>query len=122
MYQYNLSIKNQIKMNFFALSTLCVILIAAQALAADESSKIESRVMGGQYAFPGQFPYQVSIRNRTNFGFATGAIISNRWILTTGDTVTWNTIASMFVVLGAHHKANYGTVLLVRRSQLSVKS
>lgn len=96
-------------MNFFALLPLCVFSFAIQALAADESIKVENRVMGGQYAFPGQFPYQVSIRNRTNDEYATGAIISNRWILTTASSVFSENTSSIFVVLGAHHKKNDGT-------------
>lgn len=103
-------------MSFTTLLALFTVLLINQALAFeavddgfDGSITFDSRVMGGQYARRGQFPYQVSIRNRTNYPFATGGIISSRWILTTASPLRRHNISSIFVVLGAHHITNDGT-------------
>ena len=41
----------------------------------------DNRIIGGQDAVPGQFPWQVALVIN-NSGFCGGSLISNQWILT----------------------------------------
>lgn len=73
------------------MKTISLILLAAcVALAVADSefnlsdeSLIEPRIVGGQPAKAGQFPYQVSLRTRfTRQHYCGASIISNRYLLT----------------------------------------
>lgn len=47
----------------------------------------DSKVVGGNTASEGQFPYQISLRNRKNQHFCGGSIINEQWILTAAHCV-----------------------------------
>ena len=56
-------------------------LIVVLSLVSLALSLPERRIVGGQEAVAGQFPYQVSLRNRnTGAHFCGGFIINERWI------------------------------------------
>ncbi|XP_048515555.1 uncharacterized protein LOC105686124 [Athalia rosae] len=60
------------------------------------------RIVGGDEATPGQFPYQVGLFVSVDDGtaFCGGSILSNEWILTAAHCV--DTARSIEVVVGAH--------------------
>ena len=47
----------------------------------------DSKVVGGTVAHEGQFPYQISLRNRYNRHFCGGSILNHQWILTAAHCV-----------------------------------
>jgi len=95
----------------FGLIALAVVASAAPA----EEFGIDEYIVGGQTARPNQFPFVVSLRNRNNFHFCGGGIISNQWILSAAHcTQEGNSQAqNVFVFVGAHHIANDGQPLAV---------
>lgn len=68
-----------------------------------------SRIIGGNEAELGQFPYHVSLRNEIG-RFCGGAIISNRWALTSQDCVDGIDIDIdwLNIVTATHHSASGG--------------
>lgn len=52
------------------------------ALDLEEFNEWEGRIVGGNNAGTGQFPFQVSLQTNANSHFCGGSIISNRWIVT----------------------------------------
>lgn len=77
---------------------------------------ITGRIIGGTEADPGQFPYQVSLRD--DYGhFCGGSIISNRWTMTAEhcvfDVEFFNGVFR--IVTGAHHSVIGGTEYVVDR-------
>ncbi|KAJ6225201.1 hypothetical protein RDWZM_003746 [Blomia tropicalis] len=69
----------------------------------------DSKVVGGNTASEGQFPYQISLRNRKNQHFCGGSIINEQWILTAAHCVDGETASSMMVVVGTNHLDHNGT-------------
>lgn len=58
-----------------------------------------SRIIGGQNAEAGQYPYQVSLRYKyTNQHFCGGSIVSDRWILTAAHC-TYNQVAEFITAV-----------------------
>lgn len=81
-----------------------------------EFSEWEGRIVGGQTAVPGQFPYIVSIRNLNNFHFCGGTIISSRFVVSAAHCFESTTTArNTVIVVGAHHISNDGTKITLDR-------
>lgn len=59
-----------------------VVLVAANLIVASSTANTNNRIIGGQNANAGQFPYLAAIRTHLNRPQCGGCIISNRWILT----------------------------------------
>lgn len=94
-------------------SVLCLVAFAVGTLAIDDE-----RIVGGQQATRGQFPYQVMLRRisqRTHY--CSGAIISDRFILTTATCAQGRAAlpTNVRIAVGAHHRLNDGTLLTVSR-------
>lgn len=79
-------------------------------LASAEYREWAGRIVGGEQAEPGQFPYQVSLRDSvfTDFHFCGGAIIESNWILTAAHCVVWDDPEDMLVVVGAQRTSEGG--------------
>ncbi|XP_063696914.1 chymotrypsin-2-like [Culicoides brevitarsis] len=61
-----------------------------------------SRIVGGENAKQGQFPYQVSLRNAFNGHFCGGSIINANTVLTAAHCVVDSTVNNVRVVAGSH--------------------
>lgn len=75
----------------------------SSALTA-EVTNASNYIAGGRQAVPGQFPFIVSLRSRTNQHRCGGAIISSRWVIS-AVTCTIGTFANpvqTIAVVGAH--------------------
>lgn len=93
-----------------SITFLVLVGIAAGAVipAADRPSS--GRIVGGNTAQPGQFPYQVSLRYSSgeHLHFCGGAIIRPNWILTAANCVAYRTPESIVVITGAHYTLENG--------------
>lgn len=90
----------------FVITLLCG---SSFAFSIDGSAISDVRIVNGSEAKPGQFPYQISLRNNSNHHRCGGSIISSYWIITAAHCVDEDeTISSLFIVVGAHHIKNDG--------------
>lgn len=64
------------------------------------------RVVGGETAVPGQFPYLVSIRHIVLLDHCGGAIIASRWVLTAHYCVSNQPAFQVKIVVGALERNN----------------
>lgn len=102
------------------LKFFCLIVLVAGALAAQIDE--DERILGGQTATRGQFPYQVSLRVQNGTAhFCGGTLISNRFILTAGICAGGATAVprNVHAILGAHTRngtdgTRYALDLIVR--------
>lgn len=82
-----------------------------QPLTAD----IEYRIVGGQTAQRGQFPYQVSLRFAEYIHLCGGTIINHYWIITAAHCTFRINVLFMSIAAGAHHIANDGYLYNVQK-------
>ncbi|XP_055385780.1 transmembrane protease serine 9-like [Condylostylus longicornis] len=66
-----------------------IIYLVLLGIVAVTNARINPRIVGGDIALEGQFPYQISLQLNTNH-ICGGSIISPRHILTAGHCVTWS--------------------------------
>ncbi|KAJ3632588.1 hypothetical protein MTP99_009587 [Tenebrio molitor] len=81
---------------------LCIFLTCVQAA---QIKQIEGRIIGGEVANAGQFPFAASIYKRTSDGtfFCTGTILYSQWIITAGQCVDG---ALLFTIRVGSNKLN----------------
>ncbi|XP_059622536.1 trypsin-3-like [Phlebotomus argentipes] len=68
-----------------------------------------NRIVGGNTAAIGQFPYQASIRTTGNAHFCGGFIANSRWVVSAAHCTITSTPGNTIVVLGAHSRFTGGT-------------
>lgn len=89
------------------LSFLCLFFISISF-----GSPVDNRIHGGFEAKPGQFPYQASLRTRSNNNnfppICGGSILSERFIITAAHCVPKE--GKLFVLIGGHHKHNINLI------------
>ncbi|KAK4878892.1 hypothetical protein RN001_011398 [Aquatica leii] len=73
----------------------------------------DSRIINGTNALPGQFPYQVSLRNVNNSHFCGGSIIKSNWVLTAAHCIYGKIPSDVFVVAGTNTLLSGGIVYSV---------
>lgn len=104
-------------MERISLFFFCVVCVAANAkytfdLENKNGFNLTPRIVGGENAVEGQFPYQVSIRDRfSHRHFCGGAILNSRFILTAGHCTsgTYTNPIQMFVIVGVIGRDAKGT-------------
>lgn len=103
------------KSNLSLLILICLVLSTSFVFGA--SFKLQSRIVGGQDAVRGQFPYSISIRDYTSKSIhcCGGAIISDRHILTAAHCLQEkrSQAKNLFVVIGALLREKDGIVMNV---------
>lgn len=73
------------------------------------SHQLENRIVGGMPINITQTPWLVSLQNQGGLNhFCGGAIISDRWILTTRECIGTGAVYSVYVRAGATHKYEDG--------------
>lgn len=107
----------QFKMTSKKAIVFCVLLLPCLALCATIPSPMvveapDGRIINGNTAEIGQFPYMVSLRYQ-NSHFCGGAIINANWVATVYNCVANRTPATVTVVVGANHLRNDGTNVAV---------
>lgn len=115
-------------MNFFALCAILTIIIGSSEsfrLNSAVENIHEERIIDGDAAEPGQFPYQVALRALLKVNGSTGwfahrcggSIISTRWILTAAHCTQFllSDPSRVAVAVGAHHIQNDGKIYRLNR-------
>ncbi|XP_055691210.1 trypsin alpha-3-like [Lutzomyia longipalpis] len=69
----------------------------------------EGRIVGGSTASPGQFPYQISLRNANNAHFCGGFLVNTRWVVSAAHCTRGRTTGNTFIIAGAHSRVTGGT-------------
>jgi secreted trypsin-like serine protease len=93
------------------MKTISLICLTACVALATAKSVYEPRIIGGDDAAEGQFPYQVSLRRReVNRHFCGGSILSNRFILTAAHCLQNDNADpnNVFAVVGAYRQTEGG--------------
>lgn len=67
-----------------------------------------NRIIGGQTAKRGQFPYQVSLRFSEHLHLCGGSIIKHDWIITAAHCTFRTNFEYMAIAVGAHHITDDG--------------
>jgi secreted trypsin-like serine protease len=98
----NLQIYQSLTMMKAITLVLCIFLTCVQAA---QIKQIEGRIIGGEVANAGQFPFAASIYKRTSDGtfFCTGTILYSQWIITAGQCVDG---ALLFTIRVGSNKLN----------------
>lgn len=99
----------------FKISVLCLVAIAVGILASEED-----RIVGGQEAEKGQFPFMVSLHSTSLIGskhFCGGSILNHHLVLTAAHCMSGSHADSQRVqiVVGAHRSTDDGIFHTIKR-------
>lgn len=116
-----------INLAIFCTVLLCVAYSANADIAVDFTSSGE-RIVGGQLALPGRFPYQVALLAVFNVEvtrvFCSGTIIDTQWILTTAACVRGRDISDFEILAGATNISRegneYGVVNIITHPDYNI--
>uniref|UniRef100_A0A1B0CRR5 Putative trypsin-like serine protease n=1 Tax=Lutzomyia longipalpis TaxID=7200 RepID=A0A1B0CRR5_LUTLO len=88
-----------------------IFLLASLVIAAfaKESSGLGSRIVGGNTASPGQFPYQASVRSVLTQEHNCGAVLANNHWLLCAAHCTQGPPQNNYIFLGRHFRGSGGT-------------
>ncbi|KAL7028595.1 hypothetical protein ACKWTF_005909 [Chironomus riparius] len=103
---------------FLIAVTLIACSLAATVPDATETEEFKQwsgRIVGGNTATPGQFPYQASMRNAANSHFCGGSLINRRWVVCASHCTVNRLLANTIIVVGAHHRVTGGITHPVER-------
>lgn len=97
------------ELNFFIFSAV------PDATLESDYQEWEGRIVGGQTATPGQFPYQVSLRSAANSHFCGGFLINVRWVGSAAHCTINRSVVNINVIVGAQNRITGGTTHSVSR-------
>lgn len=106
-------------MNFFALFAISAVIIEASEcfrLNSFEENINDDRIIGGQTAKPGQFPYMAALRQKHGKVFQKhrcgGGILSSRWIITCAHCTQgeFSKISKLAIAAGSHETSRDGQI------------
>ncbi|CRK95812.1 CLUMA_CG009264, isoform A [Clunio marinus] len=87
------------------LLSLFAVAIAFPALNETLKDEPSGRVIGGNNAFNGQFPFVASIRDTNNNHFCSGVLISNEWVVTLRTCMQGRTTLNTRVAFGSVNRS-----------------
>lgn len=100
-------------MQSISLVVLTVCSVFTKIYSLPSNSLLNSRIVGGNDAKEGQFPYQASIRMRDNYHRCGGSILNNRFVLTAAHCTDgeMSVPSNMIVVVGALYPLEGGIAI-----------
>lgn len=97
---------------------LCILCAASDSnfeqlgLTSEKASDFNSRIVGGNDAKEGQFPYQASLQNRYNKEHFCGAsILNSRFLLTAAHCTDHASTMFIYAVIGALRRLHGGVAI-----------
>lgn len=115
-------------MNFFALLVVSGIFIASGEISRQNSLEQitgDDRIVGGETARPGQFPYMAALRYSYKWQgtvywrghLCSGGILSSRWIVSCASCTQnrYSNVSNLVIVVGSHHVSNDGRIYHLNR-------
>uniref|UniRef100_A0A671MBR5 Zgc:171592 n=1 Tax=Sinocyclocheilus anshuiensis TaxID=1608454 RepID=A0A671MBR5_9TELE len=103
-------------MPFTIFSITCLALVASAlgcGVPAIKPQTIGSRIVNGQNAISGSWPWQVSLQLPSGFHFCGGSLINQNWVLTAAQCAVM--VGSHRVILGEH---NLNSILQLKSVQI----
>ncbi|XP_016128342.1 chymotrypsin-like protease CTRL-1 [Sinocyclocheilus grahami] len=94
-------------MTFTIFSITCLALVASAlgcGVPAIKPQTIGSRIVNGQNAISGSWPWQVSLQHPNGFHFCGGSLINENWVLTAAQCAVM--VGSHRVILGEHNRGS----------------
>uniref|UniRef100_A0A9J7XEU3 chymotrypsin n=1 Tax=Cyprinus carpio carpio TaxID=630221 RepID=A0A9J7XEU3_CYPCA len=94
-------------MTFTIFSITCLALVASAlgcGVPAIKPQTIGSRIVNGQNAISGSWPWQVSLQHPNGFHFCGGSLINQNWVLTAAQCAVM--VCSHRVILGEHNRGS----------------
>lgn len=96
--------------------TIDVVFFAACVALGFAALEPEPRIIGGEDAIEGQFPYQVSLRTvKNNKHFCGGSIISKRNILTAAHCTVGIEPSNIHAVVGTLRESSGGSIVKLKK-------
>ncbi|GJQ80470.1 hypothetical protein Trydic_g12368 [Trypoxylus dichotomus] len=90
--------------------------LAAKSLVGKGLHHVGSfRILGGDVAPDGAYPFMVSLRRYPNKHFCGGSIVNNLWVLTSAHCIAGESIGSVFAVVGTNLLSFGGYAAEVRK-------
>uniref|UniRef100_A0A8C1XNX1 Zgc:171592 n=1 Tax=Cyprinus carpio TaxID=7962 RepID=A0A8C1XNX1_CYPCA len=93
-------------MTFTIFSITCLTLVASAlgcGVPAIKPQTIGSRIVNGQNAISGSWPWQVSLQLPSGFHFCGGSLINQNWVLTAAQSVNIYTVCFLLVIYVITH-------------------